>query len=122
MIAELKRDDFDLYHYLSEVIAFADKQRLGDKQTHYLQLVLEELLVNILFPHAAQLSMELGISEENGMIELHAIWAGKEENPMELNDDAGSIARLIVQKRCSSINFCRNSEQLNELRLELSEI
>ncbi len=99
----LARNDFDLYHFRSEVEDFAVKQMLEAKRRHTLQLILEEAIENILFPNVPQVELELGISAETHETELAFRWKGAALNPMTLTDDQGMMARLILKKRCSDI-------------------
>ena len=60
----LNKADFDLYHFQSQVVEFAEKQMLESKQIKALYSVLEELLINVIFPEIAKVDLEIGISEE----------------------------------------------------------
>ncbi len=99
----LNRHDFDLYHFRSEVEQFAIKQMLEQKRRNTLQLILEEVIENILFPHLSMVELELGISGETGETEITLHWPGEEFNPMLLTDDQGMMARTILKKRTTSI-------------------
>ncbi len=107
---ELDRSDFDLYHFRSEVDEFAVRQMLEQKKRNAIQLVLEELIVNLLFSRVEKAQLEVGISGETGETEIRAVWTGNPENPLEAEDDAGSMARMILKKRCSREEFVRENE------------
>ncbi|MDD4817455.1 MAG: amino acid ABC transporter ATP-binding protein [Victivallaceae bacterium] len=120
-VSELAKKEFDLYHFQAEVELFAERCRLPARQLHYLQLLSEELLMNILFPRTGRIRVEIGISEETGKVDFHAIWSGNPENPLDADDEPGEMARIIIRKRCSEIDFFINSEKLNELHLEMQQ-
>jgi len=121
MIKELRKSDFDLYHFSSEVEAFADRQRLPKAQLANLLSVLEELIVNLLFPRTDRLQIEIGISEENQHVYLHAVWSGGTTNPLEdEEDEEGALARIILDKLCVTTDFTRTHDNQNELSFELS--
>ena len=101
----LKRNDFDLYHFRGVVDDFAIHQLMEAKRRHAIQLVLEELIENLLFPRVAEAQLEIGISGETGETEIRAYWTGYSENPLLENDEAGKISRMILAKRCSSRDF-----------------
>ncbi len=110
--------DFDLYHFQSEVDAFTVKQMLEPKKRTALQLVLEEAIINVLFPHVPLVELEIGLSGETKEAELRFLWKSPKLNPMTLTDDQGSMARRILSKRCSSIHHAYADHQ-NELILKL---
>ncbi|MEG2076359.1 MAG: amino acid ABC transporter ATP-binding protein, partial [Victivallaceae bacterium] len=120
MISELTKGDFDLYHYQAEVELFAEKQRLNHRQHKYLQLVLEELLLNILFVRTEQLRVEIAISEETQEVDLRVMWVGKSDNPLASDDESDFVTRQIIDNCCSAVSFSVNGEGLNELSLTLS--
>ena len=119
MVSDLDGNMFDLYHYRSEVEAFAEKQNLEQKARKYLQLTLEELLMNLLFPRANHVRMEIGISEESRQVELRAVWSGSGGNPLEDDDETGSMARMILKKRCRETSFAILKNNDHELNLIL---
>jgi len=114
----LDRNDFDLYHFRSRVDDFAVKQLLERKKRSAIQLVLEELLENILFPRAEKVQLELGISEETKETEIRAVWNGDGRNPLEDDDERGQLSRMILAKRCSSMDFTSRDGR-NEWDLKL---
>lgn len=101
----LTRSSFDLYHFLGRVVEFAEKQMLTIKQRNSLQLVLEELLENIVLPTVDKVELELGISEENHSSEIMLQWSGPDVNPMDASDEAGELARMIVSKSCTCVDY-----------------
>ena len=107
----LDRSDFDLYHFRGVVDDFAVRQLMVQKKRRTIQLVLEELIENILFPRAAEIQLEVGVSGETGETELRATWAGPADNPLEAEDEAGKISRMILAKRCSSREFSAEQGQ-----------
>ena len=119
MVSDLDRNMFDLYHYRSEVEAFAEKQNLEQKARKYLQLTLEELLMNLLFPRAPHVRVEIGISEVSRQVELRAVWRGSGGNPLEDDDETGSMARMILKKRCRETSFAILKNNDHELNLIL---
>ena len=114
---ELNKNDFDLYNFQSKVLAFAEKQLLEAKQLKSLQLVLEELLTNIIFPEIGSLTLEIGISEETKNTEISAIWQGENKNPLESDSEAGELARMILKKRLKSTEFTQTETGANKLLL-----
>lgn len=115
---ELARAEFDLYHFRGQSDAFAEKQMLPPKIRTTLQLVLEELLTNIIFPRTGKVSILLGV-DENKNIEIKAVYAGTSENPMESDDEAGLLARKIISKRTAEIVFGKSEEGFDELDLKI---
>ncbi len=114
----LKRSDFDLYHFRSEVDDFAQRQMLEQKKRNTLALILEEVIENILFPHLAQVELEIGIDGETKETELSLHWHGAPLNPMTLEDEQGMMARTILKKRCSFIEHTHDQQE-NTLTLKL---
>jgi polar amino acid transport system ATP-binding protein len=111
----LNKMDFDLYNFQSQVVEFAGKQMLDNKQIKALYSVLEELLINIIFPEISQVSIEIGISEETKVTELVLQWQGDATNPLESKSPAGVLASMIIQKRCKTTqvkNLDNNNNQL----------
>lgn len=107
----LDKFDFDLYHFRSEVDDFAVRQLMEQKKRNAIQLVLEELIENILFPRIEKAQLEIGISGESGETEIRALWIGRPENPLEADDEAGAMARMILARRCSSSEFTVENDQ-----------
>lgn len=107
----LDKFNFDLYHFRSEADDFALRRMMPQKNRLALQLVLEELAVNLLFPRARKIRLEIGISLETGEAEIRALWTGSGENPFADNDEQGEMARMILRKRCSSIEFRAEAEE-----------
>lgn len=108
---QLEKFDFDLYHFRSVVDDFAVRQLMEQKKRNTIQLVLEELIENILFPRVEHVQLEIGISSETGETELRAIWTGKAHNPLDSDDEIGKISRMILNKRCSSKKFTVDQNQ-----------
>ncbi|MBR2374178.1 MAG: hypothetical protein IKA87_08120, partial [Lentisphaeria bacterium] len=111
----LNKADFDLYHFMGLVTEFAEKQMLDAKQIKTLHLVLEELLVNIIFPEIEQAELEIGISEETKQTELRITLRGNAANPLDSASEAGELARMIVKKRTSSIEYSVLENGINQL-------
>lgn len=83
---------------------------LNVRQRNSLQLVLEELLENIVLPHVQTLDLELGISEENHSSEITLQWDGPDANPMDATDEAGELARVIVNKSSTCVDYSTTEE------------
>ncbi len=111
----LNKADFDLYHFMGRFTEFAEKQMLDAKQIKTLHLVLEELLVNIIFPEIELAELEIGISEETKQTELRITWSGNAANPLESASEAGELARMIVKKRTSSSEYSVLENGINQL-------
>lgn len=107
----LNKFDFDLYHFRSEVDDFAVRQLMDQKKRNAIQLVLEELIENILFPRVEKIQLEIGISGETGETEIRVLWTGERSNPLEADDETGAMARMILSKRCSAIEFAVEDDQ-----------
>ncbi len=118
LVKTLDAADFDLYHFRSEVDDFAVKHMLDAHKRLALQLVLEEAIENILFPHVAQAEVEIGISSETGVTEINLRWQGPQLDLLAQTDDAGMMARMIVKKRCSSVESVYETNE-NILTLKL---
>lgn len=117
---ELEKDDFDLYHLRGQLEDFAGKHLVEPKTRNMLQLITEELIVNVLFPRCEKIRLSFGIPEETKTVRIKAIWTGVGRNPLEDEDDDGEMARIILQKRCASIEFHADSgANLNEMTLEV---
>lgn len=114
---KLNKEDFDLYHFRSQVDDFANKHMVNGKERKSIQLVLEELIENILFPSIPNIELTIGISEEMKLTEITACWIGDEINPIENNDEQGKMARMILRKRCSDIAFTPSGNSKQELKL-----
>lgn len=115
----LNKSDFDLYHFRAEVDDFAVHQLMEQKKRLALQLVLEELIENILFPRTGKIQLEIGISGETGETEIRALWTEKTGNPLDADDEEGAMARMILSKRCAALQFAVENDQ-SLLTLKLS--
>ena len=115
----LNKADFDLYNFQSQVVGFAEKQMLDSKQIKALYSVLEELLVNVIFPEISSLDLEIGISEETKITELTLQWQGKGANPLDSAAPAGELARMIIQKRSRTTEFKTLADNSNQLVITL---
>jgi hypothetical protein len=115
----LNKADFDLYHFQSQVTEFAEKQMLDSKQIKALYSVLEELMINIIFPEIREVSLEIGISEETKMTELTLQWQGNAENPLDSDSPAGELARMIIKKRSRTTEFKALADNNNQLIITL---
>lgn len=115
----LSQKDFDLYHFLGSVVEFAERQMLTPKQSHFLQLVLEELLVNIIFPQVNSIELELGISEANHSSEIQLLWDGPDANPMDSEVEAAELARMIVTSRSTDISYSTTEDGKRQLKLTI---
>ena len=115
----LNKADFDLYHFQSQVVEFAEKQMLESKQIKALYSVLEELLINVIFPEIAKVDLEIGISEETKTTELALQWQGKAENPLDSDSPAGELARMIIKKRSRTTSFQTLADNNNKLVITL---
>ena len=116
---DLNKADFDLYNFQSKVVDFAEKQMLDGKQIKALYSVLEELLVNVMFPEIAQFELEIGISEETKSTELCLKWQGKAANPLDSDSPAGELARMIISKRSKTTSFNTLADNNNQLIITL---
>ncbi|MBE6392685.1 MAG: amino acid ABC transporter ATP-binding protein [Lentisphaerae bacterium] len=115
----LDRADFDLYNFQSQVVAFAEKQMLDSKQIKALYSVLEELLVNVIFPEISRIDLEIGISEETKTTELCLQWQGNAENPLDSDSVSGELARMIIKKRSKTMTFTPLADNKNQLLITL---
>lgn len=115
----LNKADFDLYHFQSQVTEFAEKQMLDSKQIKALYSVLEELMINVIFPEIREISLEIGISEETKMTELTLQWQGNAENPLDSDSPAGELARMIIKKRSRTTEFKALADNNNQLIITL---
>ena len=115
----LNKADFDLYNFQSQVVEFAEKQMLDGKQIKALYSVLEELLINIIFPEISKVSLEIDISEETKLTELSLQWQGNAANPLDSDCPAGELARMIIKKRSKAIEFTTLEDNNNQLVISL---
>ena len=115
---EIDKNHFDFFHFFSEVENFAIKQMVEHNSRNSLKLVLEELIMKILFPRVEKIQLEIGVSSEVGEVEIKAIWQGDHQNPLEAEDEAGELSRMIINNSCLSIEFVEENEQ-NVLNLKL---
>ena len=115
----LNKADFDLYHFQSQVVEFAEKQMLDGKQIKALYSVLEELLVNVIFPEIDRIDLEIGISEETKTTELCLKWQGKTANPLDSGSPSGELARMIIKKRSRTTEFKALADNNNQLIITL---
>ena len=115
----LNKVDFDLYHFQSQVVEFAEKQMLDSKQIKALYSVLEELLINVIFPEIGKVDLEIGISEETKITELSLKWQGTAANPLDSDNPAGELARMIIRKRSKTTSFHPLADNNNQLVITL---
>ena len=115
----LSKEDFDLYHIQSKVVEFAEKQMLDSKQIKALYSVLEELLINIIFPEISTVNLEIDISEETKTTEISLTWQGEAVNPLESDSPIGELARMIIRKRSRETSFKTLADNNNQLVITL---
>ncbi len=118
--ADLDGKDFDLYQLRGKLDDFAVKHLLDEKKRNTLHLIVEELLVNLLFPYTEKVRLSVGVPEESKTVEIKATWCGFGGNPLDGDDESGEMARTILKKRCTKIVFSAGAETVSdELNLEL---
>jgi polar amino acid transport system ATP-binding protein len=117
---KIRSRSFDLYNLHAEVEAFGRKQFLSEKQIYNIQLVLEELIVNKLITRTGEsvdLTVTVGYSEQNGVIEMVIYYGGEPYNPFEgAGDD--DLPMMIVGKLAVSHDYSLEEGQ-NKLSLTL---
>ncbi len=111
---------FDIYHMNAELEEFGVKQLLSQHQLRNLQLVIEELVVNLLLPKTEDIVISVGVSEENGAVEMHFLFGGPLRNPLTDDSEDGALSRMILRKLTVHAGF--GAEQgKNSLTLQLKE-
>jgi polar amino acid transport system ATP-binding protein len=107
---------FDLYSLNAGVEAFGRNQFLAEKQISYIELVLEELIINKLLPQQelVDITVTVGYSEEKGEIELAIVYAGNPYNPFEEKDE-DDLSMIIVRNlvKSSDYLFCEEKNKLS---------
>lgn len=117
---EIHSQAFDLYNLNAGLEEFGRRQFLAEKQISYIQLVLEELIVNKLltkFGVSVDINVAVGYSEKSGAIDLTIVYAGEPYNPFE-DGDADDLSLLIVRNLVTGSDYSFG-EGKNTLRLTM---
>lgn len=117
---KIRSKSFDLYNLHAEIETFGRKQFLSEKQIFNIQLVLEEVIVNKLITRPGEsvdLTVTVGYSEQNGVIEIVMYYAGEPYNPFESAGD-DDLPMMIVGKLVTGRGYTLEEGQ-NKLRLTL---
>jgi polar amino acid transport system ATP-binding protein len=118
---EIRSRAFDLYSLNAGIETFGHYQFLAEKQISYIQLVLEELIINKLLPReeeSVDITVTIGYTEEKREIELTIVYAGNYYNPFEDKEDGDDLSMTIVRNLANSSDFSF-AEGKNKLRLTL---
>ncbi len=99
---ELRGDAFDLYGMNGEIETFCQRQAVSQKRVSRLELVMEELLVNGIFPRLPA-SRETALarvmySEVNDSLQLELRYGGSAFNPTDSEEMYAVIAKRITSE------------------------
>ena len=113
---EIKKDQFDLPAFTSELMTFAHRHMMPHKVTYALQSIIEELILVTMLPYLNEsLLFTLEYSEEKEQADIILKWKGKEWNPIDGMDE---LAKKIFNSMNESIQY--EYEQLeNKLRIHV---
>lgn len=99
---ELDGDAFDLYGLNGEIEAFCMRQAVGEKRVSRLELLMEELAVNGIFPALPKAEKKLLLrvmySEVNDSLSLELRYSGLDVNPLDSEEMYAVIAKRIASE------------------------
>ena len=109
----LDGDAFDLYGMNGEIEAFCQRQAVGEKRVTRLELLLEELLVNGIFPSlpAKEKSVLLRVkhAEATDALRLELTYRGPRLNPLDSDEMYAVIAKQMSKESSHEWNEGMNT-------------
>lgn len=100
----LKRNDYDLDQMQAQIEEFSIRHLMNKRNRGILQLFLEELITNILFPMTSLIELSVGITEE-GTAEIKTLYQGIPTNPLEIDDPQSELSVTILRKCLTGMKF-----------------
>jgi len=99
---EIESADFDYYGLMGELETFCRKRFLSEHRTRDAELVLEELLVNKIVPHAGKAKVAVRYYEVDNELELGFSYGGASFDPFEGVPDADDVSMKMVNAYAKS--------------------
>jgi polar amino acid transport system ATP-binding protein len=100
---------FDMVSMNVQIEMFCQKYNVEFKKINYIQLVLEELIIEVigslLKDEQPQIDFSIEFSEERDEIEITFTYRGKEFNPFVINDDEEHLGVILVTGISKSTNY-----------------
>lgn len=112
---EIDESNFDFYSFDAQIDDFAMKHLLEPSHRQLLVDLCEELFDNFFFTFVHKLSFSMGVTEKKE-VELRFVYGGKEMNPMVDDSGVSLLARSMLSKNATTIDFER-SDDMNILEL-----
>ena len=112
---EIDESNFDFYRFDAQIDDFAMKHLLEPSRRQLLVDLCEELFDNFFFTFVHKLSFSMGVTEKKE-VELRFVYGGKEMNPMVDDSGVSLLARSMLSKNATTIDFER-SDDMNILEL-----
>lgn len=94
--------DFDLYSLNARVDEFGHKHYLQLKRIKNIELVIEELIVNNIIHHTAEISVQVGYYEVDSTIEISLFYGGTSYNPFN-SEDEDALSMLLVRQMTGGV-------------------
>ncbi len=107
---KISSHDFDCMSLLAGAEEFAKNNFLSRRQTRSLMLVCEELAANVIVPQLGRrftLTLTLGLDQSDGVLELEAVYGGRELNTIE---NADELSMKLIRSMVSSISYLRSGD------------
>jgi polar amino acid transport system ATP-binding protein len=100
---------FDMVSMNVQIEMFCQKYNVEFKKINYIQLVLEELIIEVISSlckvDQPQIDFTIEFSEERDEIEITFNYRGREFNPFVTNDDEEHLGVVLVTGISKSINY-----------------
>lgn len=100
---------FDMVSMNVQIEMFCKKYNVEFKKINYIQLVLEELIIEVIGSlqkdEQPQIDFSIEFSEERDEIEITFTHRGKEFNPFVINDDEEHLGVILVTGISKSTNY-----------------
>ncbi len=110
---ELDGDAFDMYGMNGEVELFCQRQAVKEKRISRLELLMEELIVNGVFPRLPasrrKVTARVMYSEVNDSLQLELRYGGYDFNPMDSEEMYAVIAKRITS---DAVHYCEDGRNI----------
>lgn len=118
---EIRSKDFDLYELNARVTEFAKNNFMESKLLTDIQLVLEELILNNLIGHTADINIGLRYYEVDKAAELDFSYGGDKNNPYD-NENEDVLSMLLVRQKTTDVSYRFEGRNYLSLKIESKPI
>ena len=109
--------DFDLYQLNAQIEEFGRKHYLSAKRINNIELVIEELVINNIIHHSADIFIQIGYYEVDDKIEISISYGGTAYNPFD-SEDEDVLSMLLVRQMMNDIQY--RFDEKNHIVIEVA--